>query len=168
MVNLWVTVDGDALDAAVHADQLRKSLDWDLGCSGDELNQLGEVLLTILLHQFPEPNDDLIRCRIALIICISLPIFHIYKWQSRKERRSSNSWGSKQEMTFLGIILLKPYKNFLICAEKESLIFAKQYFQMYSAQRYVYLSYLISSRIFACLLALVTFQSFFRNGRSCS
>jgi hypothetical protein len=38
MVNLWVTVDGDALDAAVHADQLRKSLDWDLGCSGDELN----------------------------------------------------------------------------------------------------------------------------------
>lgn len=85
LMNAWVAMDGDALDA-VHADQLRKSFDWDLGCSGDELNQLGEVLLTVLLHHLPEPDDDLIRWRIARIVCILLEVLDVHLRHSRNEQ----------------------------------------------------------------------------------
>ena len=85
LMNAGVAMDGDALDA-VHADQLRKPLDWDLGCSGDELDQLGEVLLTVLLHHLPEPHDDLVCWRIARIVCILLQVLDVHLRHSRDQQ----------------------------------------------------------------------------------
>jgi hypothetical protein len=72
-----VTVDGDPLDA-VHADELGEPFDWDFGCSGDELDQLGKVLLAVCLNHFPEPNNDLVSWGIARVICILFQVLHIH------------------------------------------------------------------------------------------
>ena len=62
---------------SMHAFQTLEPICWDLGCSCNELDNLGELLLVEGLEDLPEPDNLFIRFSVTLIIGVLFKVFEI-------------------------------------------------------------------------------------------
>jgi len=62
---------------AVHALKLLEAIEWDLGCAGYELEQLGALLLVEGSNSSPEPLDLLRRRSVVMVLRVALPVIEI-------------------------------------------------------------------------------------------
>lgn len=70
---------------SVHAFKLFEAIQRDLGCAGDELEELGAFFLVEGAYGAPEPLD-LRRCRcVVVVVGVVLPVVDVDVWQTGDE-----------------------------------------------------------------------------------
>ena len=61
----------------MHTFQTLESVCWDLGCSCNELDNLGELLLVEGLEDLPEPDNLFVCFSVTLVVCVLFKVFEV-------------------------------------------------------------------------------------------
>lgn len=77
LVFVGVAMDGYSL-YSIHAHELGEAFNWDFGCACDKLHQFSKALLAVLLHHFPEPDNDLITWVVARVVSVFLQVLDVH------------------------------------------------------------------------------------------
>jgi hypothetical protein len=96
---------------SIHTYHMRKSLNWNLRRPCDKLNQLSQILLTVLCHHLPKPNYYLVRWIITRIIGV---LFHVLNIHLRHPRdQQLYLFGLEIRYTLLRYHLVEPLQKFI-------------------------------------------------------
>lgn len=96
---------------SVHSLDVGESVDWDLWCSCDELNQSSKILLGKFLNDFPEPFYCLICRSKARIINVILQILKVNFWKSRNQKLQL--FGFKETYAFMRNNFMETFQKLL-------------------------------------------------------
>ena len=70
----------------VHAFQVRETLQRNLGCSSNELNQFCEIFIRVFAQNFPIPLDNIVVEGVACILGVLSEIVQVYGGHSGHEK----------------------------------------------------------------------------------